>query len=155
MTKIPDFLRTDDPRRKSARFKTVLAIWVAYIAFLVGTYSTRFTWSGNGWLATTFGFVAPGIGTRHFDPRHLENAGRAAVKRPQARKSMAVPTARLASGGLQMDQRTRKPAAVALMASNLGILLGRDVIFSGSGWANAALALFLTIGAGSLLFLIR
>jgi hypothetical protein len=58
MTKIPDFLRTDDPRRKSARFKTVLAIWVAYIAFLVGTYSTRFTWSGNGWLATTFGFVA-------------------------------------------------------------------------------------------------
>jgi hypothetical protein len=54
-----------------------------------------------------------------------------------------------------MDQRTRKPAAVALMASNLGILLGRDVIFSGSGWANAALALFHTIGAGSLLFLIR
>jgi hypothetical protein len=69
------------------------------------------------------------------------------VKRPQPRKSMAVPTARLASGGLQMDERKPKLAAVALMASNLGILLGRDVIFSGSGWANAALALFLTIGA--------
>jgi hypothetical protein len=58
VTKIRDFLRTDDPGRKSALFKTVLAIWVAYIAFLVGTYSTRFRWSGHGWLATTFGSVA-------------------------------------------------------------------------------------------------
>ena len=59
MTKmIRDVFRMDNPKRNSARFQITMALYSSYIAFLVGTYSTRFTWSGGGWMATTIGAAA-------------------------------------------------------------------------------------------------
>jgi hypothetical protein len=42
----------DEQERKTARRRTTLVLLIAYIAFLLGGYATRFGWSNGQWAAT-------------------------------------------------------------------------------------------------------
>jgi len=42
----------DNQQRKSARSKTLHVLLVAWLAFLLGGYATRFSWDNGHWAAT-------------------------------------------------------------------------------------------------------
>jgi hypothetical protein len=48
----------DDKERKTASSRTVQVLLVAVIAFQLGGYATRFSWSAWGWIAVALGGAA-------------------------------------------------------------------------------------------------
>jgi hypothetical protein len=42
----------DEQQRKSARLRTLYVLLVAWLAFLLGGYATRFSWNEGRWAAT-------------------------------------------------------------------------------------------------------